>query len=204
MNKSLPNGLTKYLVWFPELGYGWHPAEPMSYDGSYWDEYKRRDASEMGALLTNARVEFAKQHWGGELVDIGIGGGRFVREADCYGFDVNDNAIDWLVTHKRFVDPYKRKVEAISCWDSLEHISNPIELLNQVNKWVFVSLPIFKNCDDVVRSKHYKPGEHIWYFTNTGFITWMQENNFYLVEHSQVESLLGRDGIISYAFRRKE
>lgn len=202
MNKNLPIGLEKYLHWMPELGYGWHPADPISYEESYWDEYLKRDASEMGALLTKARVNFAREHWNGQIVDIGIGGGRFVRDADCFGFDVNQAAIEWLKSHQRFIDPYAAKVEAITCWDALEHIPQPEALIHQVKKWVFVSIPIFPNGEAVLGSRHYKPGEHIWYFTHEGLINWFEDLGFFLVKYNTIETDLGREGITTYAFRR--
>jgi len=30
------------------------------------------------------------------------------------------------------------------------------------------ALPIFEGLQDVLRSKHFKPGEHVWYFTEPG------------------------------------
>jgi len=203
MNKSLPTGLSNSLLWMPEKGYGWHPAEPMDYDEEYWQSYVERDTSSMGEWLTQARIEFVARHYDGRVVDIGIGGGKFVEDSKSYGFDVNKQAVAWLKKHKLFKDPYKDKVEAITCWDSIEHIPDPIALLNQVKQWVFMSIPIFANGEAVIHSKHYKPGEHIWYFTERGLIHWMADHGFMLIKHSNIESQLGREGIMTYAFRRQ-
>ncbi|MCY1314289.1 hypothetical protein D9M70_649130 [compost metagenome] len=63
-------------------------------------------------------------------------------------------------------------------------------------------MPIYDSQAHCLQSKHYKPGEHIHYFTLNGFITWCQRQGFELVEINQVESELGREGITSFAFRR--
>lgn len=182
---------------------GFCPVAPMHYGGEYWCEYVKRDASAMGEALTRARIDFVKKHTDvSRIVDIGIGGGRFVEDANCRGYDVNDSAITWLRDSNRFCSPYASTVSAITCWDSLEHIDKPWKLLKQVDEFLFVSLPIFDNADHVIRSRHYKPGEHIWYWTHQGFVNWCSDQGFKLLEVSAVESLLGRDGISSYAFKR--
>jgi hypothetical protein len=199
MKKSFPDGV---LNWYPELGYGWHPAKPIDYDKDYWLSYRERDDSAMGKSLTDARVKFVRRLYSGEIVDIGIGGGRFVTESCGKGFDVNKSAIKWLKTNDLYCDPYQQPVEAITCWDALEHIPEPEKLLAQVTAWVFVSIPIFTNGDSVIYSKHYKPGEHIWYFTERGLVHWMADQGFMLMRHTDIESQLGREGIMTYAFRR--
>ncbi|MCY1364090.1 Methyltransferase domain protein [compost metagenome] len=143
-----------------------------------------------------------RRHFVGQVVDIGIGGGRFVTEAEAMGFDVNAEAVAWLERQGRFYDPYRHHAEAVTCWDSLEHIPEPEKLLAQVGEWLFVSMPIYDSQAHCLQSKHFKPGEHIHYFTLNGFITWCQRQGFELVEINQVESELGREGITSFAFRR--
>jgi len=159
-----------------------------------------------GEALTRVRIDFVKKYLGdgshGASGVLGIGGGRFVREADCWGFDVNETAIEWLKSHNAFTNPLTAPPEAISCWDALEHIPKPEKLLRSVRKWLFVSLPIFTNPATVVSSKHYKPGEHLWYFTHGGLVKWCAAQGFELVEYNHIESDLGREGINTYAFRR--
>lgn len=202
MNKSLPNGFEDSLIWWPELGMGWHPAPPMSYEADYWEKYVQYDSTKMGEALTRFRYKFVQKFWRGETVDIGIGAGRFVQESGGKGFDVNKSAVKWLKNNDLFVDPYKQKVDAITCWDSLEHIPEPVKLLDQVNKWVFMAIPVFEDANKVHKSKHFRPGEHIWYFSERGLIKWMAQHGFRLVGHSDEETKLGREDIMTYAFCR--
>ena len=205
MQINLPSGLDDCLLWIPEKGIGFHPRPAMNYDANYWQSYIERDASEMGAKLTQERLRLVCDYvTPSDVVDIGIGGGRFVTEADCRGYDVSKQAIEWLDSHDRFCSPYANPVRAVTCWDSLEHIDKPWKLLKQVQEWLFVSLPIFVNPATITGSKHYKPGEHIWYFTHLGFVDWCESQGFDLIEFNHMESDLGREGITSYVFKRRE
>lgn len=202
MTNALPLGLTNCLLWSDELGMGFHPRSPIVYAGLYFRKYQALDATEMGAELTAARVSFVKRHFTGSPVDIGIGGGRFVLEADTWGFDINPEAVKWLKAQERFLDVYAGQVEAITCWDSLEHIPDPAALVAQATEWVFVSMPVYLSQWDCLRSKHYKPGEHLYYWTQPGLIRWFAEQGFGCVEVNEIESDIGREGITSFAFRR--
>lgn len=207
MLKSLPDGLANTLLWSDELGYGWHAREAMDYDDDYWQSYVERDVSPIGDELTQARIDIVRKflgHNASEVIDIGIGGGRFVGQIGCYGFDVNDKAIQWLSEQRRLRDPYADGCLAITCWDSLEHIQDPEELVNKVDEFVFVSMPIYKDQADCLKSKHYKPGEHLWYFTEGGLIAYMRKLGFDCLLVDDIESRIGREGITSFVFRRKQ
>lgn len=202
MPKSLPLGLTDTLLWSEELGYGWHTREPMSYDGDYFAHYQKLDATPMGEALTRARVELVGKYCDPcDTLDVGIGGGRFVQDSGGIGFDVNPRAVQWLTSSSRFRDP-DLGWDVVTCWDSLEHIPDPEALLAKVGRWLFVSMPIYRDLADVLSSKHYKPGEHIWYHTLGGFVAWAARQGFEAVEINHAECELGREGITSFAFRR--
>lgn len=201
MTQSLPTGLNDTFLWSEELGRGWHTRPAMRYEGQYFAHYQKLDNTQMGGLLTKARCELVDKHMPDHFaVDIGIGGGRFVTEHGGDGYDVCEDAIKWLGDN--FVDPYKTSIYAATCWDSLEHIPEPEKLLARVEKWLFVSMPVYDDMPDVLQSKHYKPGEHVHYFTRDGFLRWCAEQGFECVEMNRVESDLGREGIMSFAFKR--
>lgn len=204
MTRSLPSGLTDAFLWSPEKGQGFHTRPAMLYGGEYFANYQKLDATKMGGLLTKARVELVKKYINpAEVVDIGIGGGRFVQEAQCSGFDVCPDAVNWLQSIYAYQDPYApEEVRAITCWDSLEHIPEPEKLLERVKEWLFVSIPICESATEWVESKHMKPGEHIHYFSLQGFIRWCGEHGFECQEVNWAETELGREGIASFAFKR--
>lgn len=203
MTQSLPSGLTDTLLWSEERGQGFHTRPAMRYEGQYFAHYQKLDATHMGGLLTQVRVELVSKFFPtGQVVDIGIGGGRFVEWASAFGFDVCEDAVTWLKSRLRYLDPYAQPVQAITCWDSLEHIPEPEKLLAQVNDWLFVSMPIYDDMADVLQSKHYKPGEHLHYWTFDGFVNWCAAQGFELREVNHAETELGREGITSFAFKR--
>jgi hypothetical protein len=180
---------------------GFHPRDPMSYEGDYWQHYREMDATDMGGALTQARIDLVRRHFAGAVVDIGIGGGRFVTEADAYGFDISESAVKWLMSCGRYQNPYEEGAAAI-CWDSLEHVPDPVALVACATQWLFVSMPIYDDVHHCLASKHYKPGEHLWYWTEKGFIDWCAREGFELVEKNFIETTIGREGITSFAFRR--
>lgn len=177
------------------------------YSSSYWEEYRKRDKTVMGDMLTAGRLHMVRRvlEHVPVVVDIGIGGGRFVEERGglTFGYDVCPDAVAWLKEKNVYWNPYREPPRNITCWDSLEHLKNPTMLVDQVIDHVFVSMPIYKDEDDCLASKHYKPGEHIWYFTHWGLERWFQERDFTLLERNDFESECGREGIGSFVFRRR-
>lgn len=205
MTPSLPHGLTDTFLWSEELGYGWHSAPPMEYSGEYFANYQKLDNTPMGCALTRARLELVGKYVApNTTLDIGIGGGRYVQESGGQGYDVSREAQRWLMDVGRWTDPYgcRRLISAVTCWDSLEHIPEPEKLLEKVREWLFVSMPIYENMADCLASKHFKPREHIHYFTFSGFVNWCEAQGFELQEANHAESELGREGITSFAFKR--
>ena len=87
-------------------------------------------------------------------------------------------------------------------WDSLEHMSFPGSILQRCQT-ACVSLPIFESRAHVTRSKHWKPGEHIWYWTRNGFAQWAKDQGFDVVATDDFETRLGREGIQAFALRRR-
>lgn len=177
----------------------------MEYSGEYFAHYQKLDNTPMGTALTRARLELVDKYVApNTTLDIGIGGGRYVLESGGQGFDVSTEARRWLTDTGRWVDPYecRRMISAVTCWDSLEHIPEPEKLLEKVREWLFVSMPIYDDMADVLRSKHFKPGEHLHYWTFSGFVTWCEAQGFELQEMNHAESELGREGITSFAFKR--
>ena len=197
------------LIWLPDLGIGFHPQfDPARYDGSYFDKYVMMDSTEMGHRLSEHRVEFVRGHYIGPLVDFGIGAGAFMQEwwktqHVSGGFDINEHAVAWLRARGAYVNPWTQSGQAVTFWDSLEHVPDIEPLLGNVTKWVFVSMPIVKDPSgpsDMWR--HYRPGEHLLYATETGLITLMASFGFTCVDVQWFETHLGRLDIGSFAFKR--
>jgi len=198
------------LIWLPDPGLGFcRVVAPAIYGSAYWVEYTQRDASEIGRRLTAGRREFVGSVLGSwprvDLVDVGIGGGRFCREADCLGFDVNPLAIEWLQHNDRWFDLGRASIQNACFFDSLEHIVDPTPMLANIREHAFVSTPIYKDMQDCLRSKHLKlNGEHVHYWTRKGLDVFMRWHGFEMVARSEFETWCGREGIESFAFKRVE
>jgi len=201
------------LVWLPEKGIGYYPVKDSSYDEAYFAKYVTYANTPMGLKLTQQRVDFVDKYWKSRLVDVGIGCGSFIEQREernkgvyyigpTNGFDINPAGIKWLHDRNIFFDPAKQKIEAATFWDSLEHIHDPDTILDNITNWVFVSMPIYHDAEHLIKSKHFRKDEHCWFFTNNGFVAWMATKGFECVEISHFESLLGREDILSYAFKR--
>jgi hypothetical protein len=197
------------LTWWPQLGIGYYPVEAgiAPYDQDYFDAFDCNGRTALGQALMRARCEFVERHYHGSLIDVGIGSGAFV-ELRChlgqmtYGYDVNPVGIEWLEQRELLINPYLTSFDAMTLWDVLEHIPDFPPLLANVREWLFLSLPIFRDANHALRSKHFKPDEHCWHFTRHGLVFAMELCGFVLVSESTIETDLGREDIGTFAFRR--
>lgn len=154
-----------------------------------------------------ARFNFVERHYRGTLVDVGIGSGAFVelrqaRRRTTYGYDVNPAGLAWLEERALLVDPHLVSFDAMTLWDVLEHIPDFQSLLANVREWLFLSLPIFRDAEHALRSKHFKPDEHCWLFSRDGLVFAMKTCGFEMVSEDTFETDIGREDIGTFAFRR--
>lgn len=193
------------LLWREDLGFGYLKSDGFVYDDDYWENYRRlsADPTGIGAQLTSYRKSFVSKHLSDLSChcDVGIGSGEFVEAARCWGYDVNPAAIKWLNDERRYGDPYQERFESLSFWDVLEHIDDPQPILEATDH-VFVSLPIHQSLESCLTSKHLKPNEHIWQFTDRGFCNFMKLFGFSLVDKGDGETRAGREAIQTYYFNR--
>ncbi|WP_277973516.1 methyltransferase domain-containing protein [Pantoea agglomerans] len=203
--KSFSDELKTGLVWLPALGMGYYPVpKNRPYDEDYFARYQKMADTPMGRELTAARIRLVARHYDGPLVDVGIGAGQFVEaRPDTRGYDVNPAGIDWLKQRGCWADLYAGRYPALSMWDCLEHIDRPDVAVAKAEEWVFVSVPIFADGDAILTSRHFRKTEHLWYWSHTGLIRWFDGQGFDCAEHNTMETALGREGIGSYAFRRR-
>lgn len=193
------------LMWFPEQGVGFYPVqtEESPYDAGYFNRYAEMSNSEIGRNLIKVRIDVVKKYYGGEVLDVGIGCGGFIEShGNAKGYDINPTAIEWLSRRALLEDLYSGQHEAVTFWDSLEHIYDIDKVIQHVKTWAFVSIPIFDNAEHCLHSKHFRKNEHVWYFTDWGIKKWFKINGFECKEQSHIENSLGREGINTYVFRR--
>jgi len=182
----------------------------VEYGADYFKKVEAYEGSAIARAVNAGRCELLKRHLaaGSSVLDWGAGSGAFMRAADragyeSKGYDVNLQALQWL-TDKGLLskDPYL--FDAVTLWDTVEHMEQPEAVFRSVKKGslLFASIPVFEDLRKIRESKHYRPGEHLYYWTAQGFIDWMALYGFRLLESSSHEIAAGRESIGAFAFRR--
>lgn len=180
----------------------------VSYGDGYFTLVQAYEGSAIANAVNAGRCALLARHLpaGTALLDIGAGTGAFVRAAaaagyDAKGFDVIPKAAERLRQAGAYAEDASA-FNAVTLWDCLEHMEDPAACLQTValDARAFISLPIFTDLTEIRASKHYRPGEHLYYWTATGFITWMARQGFILLEQSHHEIEAGRDSIGAFAF----
>lgn len=209
MNHILQTLRQNSLVWYPEHDLGFYPVKPVDYpyDAEYWAKYEGYAATELGQKLREAREAFVAASYNGPLVDVGIGCGDFLtyRNKLCkqtFGHDINPVGVKWLEERGLLVNPWETPVQAASFWDVIEHVEDHAPLLENIKESFFVSVPIFLDEKDVLRSKHFRRDEHYWYWTRSSIRTYFASFGFECIDEDNFETRLGRESIGSFVFRR--
>lgn len=177
----------------------------VDYDAPYFEKYIQYEGSEVSEQINAGRVAFVKKHFGDDfLLDIGIGSGEFIKKRlSTWGMDVNPVAIRWLLARNLWANDIET-FHAVTMWDVIEHCPKPGDYFDRMRygSYLFTSIPIFKDIRLVRESKHYRPNEHLYYWTEKGFVAWMARHGFRHLETQDFEIQAGRDSILSFAFRK--
>ena len=144
-------------------------AVTISYDAKYAHQYDSRPVAEMSDLrwgFIDAALNLSK---GSRVLDIGYGNGAFLKRAraagmDIYGIDLHTE--DFGVPVVDFET--KLSFDLICFFDSMEHFPSFAPLSKLKSRNVIVSIP--ETPDFILRAprrwRHYKPGEHLHYFSH--------------------------------------
>ncbi len=180
-------------------------AHRVVYGSDYWDKLVSYEGKEIARKINEGRVKLVNDFvGGGRVCDVGIGSGEFIKNRpNTYGTDVNPIALQWL--HARGVWAGRLDWFAgLTFWDVIEHIETPEDYFSQIplHGFLFTSIPMFIDLDRIRESRHYRPGEHLQYFTEKGFRDWMALHGFMVLDQRSFETDAGRDSIQSFAFKR--
>jgi len=180
------------------------------YGDGYLAKVDAYDGTEIAKAVNLGRCSLLVRHLpaGATVLDVGAGSGAFVRDATAAGFSVKgfeviNQAADRLRKAGAWAeDPHE--FDCVTLWDTIEHLEDPHTRLQQVRKgaYLFASVPVFEDLRKIRESRHYRPGEHLYYWTSQGFIGWMALYGFRLLEQSSHETAAGRESIGAFAFRR--
>jgi hypothetical protein len=177
----------------------------VNYDEHYYDKCLSYEGKPIADKINAGRIGIVAKHYGpGPVLDTGIGSGEFIkRRPNTYGRDVNPVAIEWLMRNDLWAHE-PQEFKAFTFWDVLEHIETPEAVFRWIGQgaYLFTSIPVFEDLAEIRKSRHYRPGEHLYYFTDRGFVLWMAMHNFDLLERDRFETQAGRESIATYAFQR--
>lgn len=147
-----------------------------SYNADYAHQYDHLPVKEMSALRWNFIQSHLNLPAGSRVLDVGYGNGAFLKHArsagmDIYGIDLHTEDFGVPVVNLET----KLHFDLICFFDSLEHFSDFQPLLNLRAGHVIVSIP---NTPAWLLSKprvwrHYKPGEHLHYFSRRSLDSFM-------------------------------
>lgn len=181
-------------------------SQSVPYAEEYFAKYQSYEHLEIARKINQARVEISHRY-SRFILDVGIGSGTFLQQCQvpALGFDVNNTAVAWLKDRNQYVNPYQgipKAVDGITLWDVLEHIPEPQLLFSKIkpNTYLFASLPIFSDVTQCRTSKHYRPNEHFYYFSEVGFKTFMADSGFNFIESNDSETKAGRVSILTFVF----
>ena len=154
----------------------------------YYDKCSEYVGSSISDDLHFKRTKFVNRYVGdwSVVLDVGVGCGEFIQwRPNTFGFDVDEKAVEWLKTNGYWSDHFW-SFRAFTFWDVLEHIPVPDDYFKYMvpGTRLFTSIPIFRDLSDIRSSKHYRPGEHLYYFTEDGFVRWMTKHRFDVIGKS--------------------
>jgi 2-polyprenyl-3-methyl-5-hydroxy-6-metoxy-1,4-benzoquinol methylase len=177
-----------------------------SYDAAYFNKCRGYEDQEIALKINAGRIALVDKYVGtGNVLDVGIGSGEFIKKrgANTFGYDINPAAIAWLKRAHRWSQDFSA-FRTFTFWDVIEHVELPENYLRAIapGSHLFASIPVFEDIGRVRESKHYRPGEHLYYWTEQGFVDWIALYNFRLLERQAFETEAGRDSILSFAFCR--
>jgi len=186
--------------------------DPTPSNGIYGDEYllhyKLYGQNNFSTLLLGARKHFIQSTIQIEdvrsLLDYGCGANLFApfmsntTHLTTFGYD------PFLNREHEFLKYLKlhRKFDIVTFWDSFEHMRR-LEIVPLLKgKYVFMTLPVIDNIKhDLVKWKHFVPGEHVWYFSTQALIKLFKKWNYKLIAQSDFEEKLRSRGLKSFCFK---
>ena len=187
------------------------------YDDDYAKHYLALSGTMKSVALNMKRAAFVTDHRSyGNLTDIGCGVGAFlniVGQFDCYtslkGYDINSTCV--AITKNSGFDAESTPnglpevtSEVVTFFDTLEHFRSLTRVMGKVAnaEVIVITIPLFTDYDSIEKSHHFKPGEHLHYFTDKSIQVLFKRYLFSPIKWSDFEDKVGRRGLRSYLFER--
>jgi hypothetical protein len=185
----------------------------------------RADAYETTPLLSHLRLGFVLGVFGDSsrpfptvaspgvvedyLLDVGYGNGSFLKLAAKCGFNVcgkEVHGVDYGIREAKFTEA---EWDLVTFFDSLEHFADLNEVRKMNAKRVVVSVPARPASFPAdLNWKHYRPGEHLHYFSKSSLEEFFGPFDLELLHVSYFEDIVrgklshGEANILTCAFQK--
>lgn len=166
------------------------PTITQVYDAAYLEKYRLIDDKVRALSRKRLQVLGAFIPVGGRLLDYGCGTGRVVQEASLLGW--NSWGYDLIPGEGRRIKyPLDQEWDVATFFDSLEHLRDPDETVATVDaQYVMVSVPWCHYPDNwewFSTWRHYRVGEHVWYWNRESLDLLFQLLGYHPIMHSSFE-----------------
>lgn len=144
------------------------------------------------------------------VLDVGYGNGSFLRRCrtvipECYGHDISNYKLPEGCLFAN--DILSQFFNVVTFFDSLEHFLD-ISFVSKIQcQYLVISVPWchYFSDDWFVTWKHRRPDEHLWHFNLDALVTFMNEQDFNLLNYSNVEDAIrgtiqGNSNILTACF----
>lgn len=170
------------------------------------DYFAHNSLRQMSLLRTGFVVGSCK---GESIVDVGYGSGDFLRVMSKLGwrtFGCDVHGLNLGIKELPLLEAITSEPDVVTFFDSLEHFSTFEDIKRINSKYIVVSIPSRPNTFPENRTwKHYKPGEHLHYFSITSLQNLFSKYvpiNICEIEDVVRGKLEGMPNIKTYTFER--
>jgi hypothetical protein len=171
-------------------------AVTIEYDANYMKNYDTYPTETMAHLRTGfviAHLESDASASKPKILDVGYGNGSFLKTIEKYGTEVYGLDVHGVDYGIKEVDlNSKLDFKVITFFDSLEHFENFDQVLGLSAEIVVVSLPYYPEwfLQDPKNWRHFKPGEHLHYFSKKSLNHLFKSKGYELVMDCFLEDVL--------------
>lgn len=167
--------------------------QPFQYGAEYVKGYAGRPTFELSWVRLGYLYLF-RQH--GTILDIGYGDGEFIRQASkagycAIGYDTHGDDVGVPV-----IKELSQGFDIVTMFDSFEHLPDLTLPFKVKPKLFVVTVPYFKEWwgpDEVKASRHYKPNEHLHYFSPRSIETIFNAHGYFIASRAPVEDIIRKN-----------
>ncbi|MDA8576279.1 class I SAM-dependent methyltransferase [Candidatus Marinamargulisbacteria bacterium] len=139
------------------------------------------------------------------ILDFGCGTGDFLKVAslkipNTYSYDIIDHNYKFAKKIEKVEDIYKMQLDVVTFFDSLEHVTDPYEIIRNINtEYIFISVPWChlktKGEKWFMNWKHRRYNEHLWHFDLESLSKFFKSFGYDLIKFSNFEDIISQNSL---------